>query len=176
VALAEHFGGRIAPAGGDAPDAGDPYDRFVAVMNEEARRLGLTATHYDNPHGLTTHTHKSSARDLLTLTRAAMELALFREIVNTPQYECVVEGPGGYRRRIVWRNTNRLLGIEGYLGVKTGTTTAAGACLVSHGVRDDRPLFVAVLGSASNDSRYADTRNLFRWAWSQLRQTSAADR
>lgn len=176
VALAEHFGSRLSPAGGDAPETGDSYDRFVAEMNAEARRLGLTTTHYDNPHGLTTHTHKSSARDLLTLTRAAMELAQFREIVNTPRYECVVEGPEGYRRRIVWRNTNRLLGIEGYRGVKTGTTTAAGACLVSHGVRDDRPLFVAVLGSSSNDSRYADTRNLFRWAWSQLRQTSAADR
>ncbi len=175
VALAEHFGLRVA-SGGDVSDGGEPYGRFVWAMNAEARRLGLAATHYDNPHGLTTSTHKSSARDLLVLAWEAMQLPLFREIVNTPRYECVVEGPGGYRRKLVWRNTNRLLGMEGYLGVKTGTTTAAGACLVSHGVRNDLPLFVAVLGSASSESRYADTRNLFRWAWAQLNQTPAAAR
>ena len=77
-------------------------------------------------------------------------------------------GPGGYQRPVAWKNTNRLLGIEGFHGVKTGTTTAAGACLVSHGERDGRALLVSVLGSASSDSRYVDSRNLYRWAWSQL--------
>ena len=45
-------------------------------------------------------------------------------------------GPGGYRRNIVWKNTNQLLGIQGYHGIKTGTTSAAGACLVSLGERE----------------------------------------
>jgi serine-type D-Ala-D-Ala carboxypeptidase (penicillin-binding protein 5/6) len=52
--------------------------------------------------------------------------------------------------------------------VKTGTTNAAGACLVSSGVRGDDSLIVVVLGATSGESRYVDTRNLFRWGWQQL--------
>ena len=68
---------------------------------------------------------------------------------------------------MVWNNTNELLELEGYDGVKTGTTDAAGSCLVSHGQRGEQQLIVVVLGSAASEARYADTRNLFRWAWQQ---------
>ncbi len=65
-------------------------------------------------------------------------------------------------------NTNPLLGTRpGVHGVKTGTTTAAGACLVSWGERDGRELIVVVLGATHSDSRYVDARNLYRWAWQQ---------
>jgi D-alanyl-D-alanine carboxypeptidase (penicillin-binding protein 5/6) len=74
----------------------------------------------------------------------------------------------GYKRNVVWRNTNQLLKIEGYDGIKTGTTGAAGNCLVSTAERGGRRLVVVVLGSTSTDSRYTDTRNLFRWAWKDL--------
>ena len=97
-----------------------------------------------------------------------MQLPTFREIASTPQRVCTVKGDAGYQRNVIWRNTNRLLKIAGFDGVKTGTTNAAGACLVSRGERDGHQLIVVVLGSASTDSRYADTRNLYRWAWSQL--------
>jgi D-alanyl-D-alanine carboxypeptidase len=63
-------------------------------------------------------------------------------------------------------NTNHLLEIAGYDGVKTGTTNAAGTCLVASGRRGQDHLIVVILGgSNSPDSRYADARNLFRWAW-----------
>jgi D-alanyl-D-alanine carboxypeptidase (penicillin-binding protein 5/6) len=101
------------------------------------------------------------------LARAALELPLFRQITSTRQHGTTVTGKGGYQRNLVWKNTNRLLGIEGYQGVKTGTTGAAGACLVAHGERDGRELIVVVLGSTSSDARYVDARNLFRWAWIQ---------
>ena len=81
---------------------------------------------------------------------------------------CTVTGPGGYRRHVLWQNTNRLLEIEGYAGVKTGTTPAAGACLVSFGTRGGRDLIVVVLGAATSDARYIDARNLFRWAWTNV--------
>ena len=72
----------------------------------------------------------------------------------------------GSRRNVVWTNTNHLLDIEGYDGVKTGTTRAAGTCLVASGRRGSDHLIVVVLGgSSSPDSRYPDARNLFRWAW-----------
>ena len=68
---------------------------------------------------------------------------------------------------MTWENGNRLLGIEGYDGVKTGTTTAAGACVVASGRYESDHLLVVVLGATSNDSRYLDARNLFRWAWQE---------
>jgi D-alanyl-D-alanine carboxypeptidase (penicillin-binding protein 5/6) len=164
VALAEHFGHRLAGTEGDAAAA---YDGFISVMNKTASELGMTHTHYVNPHGLSADGHKSSVSDLILLASTALKLPLYREVVNTARHECLVEGPAGYRRRMRWENTNQLLGIEGYDGVKTGTTSAAGACLVSHGTRDGRSLLIVVLGCTSSDARYVDTRNLFRWAWNQ---------
>ena len=74
-------------------------------------------------------------------------------------------GPGGYQRNVMWKNTNRLLAIEGYDGVKTGTTDAAGACLIARGQRGSDALIVVILGSATSDARYVVARNLFRWAF-----------
>lgn len=164
VALAEHFGHRLAGTEGDMAAA---YSSFVSVMNKTAGELGMTHTHYVNPHGLSADGHKSSVSDLILLASRALQLPLFKDVVNTVRHECLVTGPAGYQRRLRWENTNQLLGIEGYDGVKTGTTTAAGACLVSHGTREGKSLIVVVLGSSSSDARYIDTRNLFRWAWNQ---------
>jgi D-alanyl-D-alanine carboxypeptidase (penicillin-binding protein 5/6) len=61
-----------------------------------------------------------------------------------------------------------LLKIEGYDGIKTGTTGAAGSCLVSTAKRDGQRLIIVVLGATSSDARYTDTRNLYRWAWNEL--------
>jgi D-alanyl-D-alanine carboxypeptidase (penicillin-binding protein 5/6) len=166
VALAEHFGDRFDPPSGNSDDQ-DPLSHFVAEMNRTAVALGMTQTTYKNPHGLTAKGHRSSARDLLKLAHAAIQLPRFREYVGTRQRGCTVVGPGGYKRDVVWKNTNRLLSIDGYHGVKTGTTSAAGACLVSSGRRGDDHLLIAVLGSTSSDARYVDTRNLFRWSWLQ---------
>jgi D-alanyl-D-alanine carboxypeptidase (penicillin-binding protein 5/6) len=58
-----------------------------------------------------------------------------------------------------------LLGTAGYDGVKTGSTSAAGSCLVASGRRGSDHLIVVALGGATSDSRDADVRNLFRWAW-----------
>jgi serine-type D-Ala-D-Ala carboxypeptidase (penicillin-binding protein 5/6) len=167
TALAEHFGAAFAPPA-DAPTADSPQARFVAEMNRQAQALGMADTTYANPHGLTDPTHRSSARDQFLLARAALEFPLFREITSSRQRGATVTGPGGYQRNVLWKNTNKLLEIAGYAGVKTGTTDAAGACLVSLGTRGDRSLVVVVLGSASSDARYFDTRHLFRWGWTRV--------
>ena len=169
VALAEHFGGRFAPPAGDS-SASDPLARFVAEMNRTAAELGMEKTRYENPHGLTDKGHKSTARDLLRLASVACRDQRLLDYVSTRNYACTVEGAPGYLREVAWENTNQLLGIEGYRGVKTGTTSAAGACLISLGERDSKRLIVVVLGSSSSDARYIDTRNLFRWAWRQSAQ------
>jgi D-alanyl-D-alanine carboxypeptidase (penicillin-binding protein 5/6) len=169
VALAEHFGARYGAINGGADhEKVDPYEHFIRQMNDVAEGLGLQSTHFDNPHGLTTDKHKTTARELACLAYHALPVPLFRKIVSTPQHGTTVDSVSGYHRNVVWRNTNQLLKIEGYDGVKTGTTGAAGNCLVSTAERGGRRLIIVVLGSTSADSRYTDTRNLFRWAWKDL--------
>jgi D-alanyl-D-alanine carboxypeptidase (penicillin-binding protein 5/6) len=171
TALAEHFGGRFSAPDEKGASTDEPLRRFVAEMNRTAKRIGMTDSRYANPHGLTAKEHRATARELMHLAWTAMQNPLFREYVQTRQRGCTVTGPGGYRRHVLWKNTNELLEMEGYEGVKTGTTTAAGACLVSCATRGKEQLIVVVLGSTSGDARYVDTRNLFRWAWEQRKRS-----
>lgn len=168
VALAEHFGKRFEPA---SPKGGDDaLARFVSEMNRVAKRLEMSATRYRNPNGLPEKGHVSNAADLVRLTVAARKTALFREIVATRQHEAEVAGRDGKRRTLTWKNTNRLLAIAGYSGVKTGYTKAAGSCLVSTGDRGKDSLIVVVLGAPSAGAAVADSRNLYRWAWRERGQ------
>ena len=175
VALAEHFGGRFEPPP-ENPQEKDPLPRFLAEMNRAAAELGMTHSRFRNTHGLTEEGHVSTCRDLLRLAWTAMQQPLFRNCVSTRQHGYQVTGPGGYRRNLLWKNSNRLLPISGYDGIKTGTTQAAGACLVSSGHRGSDHLLMAVLGAAASDARYTDTRNLFRWAWRQRAAAAASSK
>jgi serine-type D-Ala-D-Ala carboxypeptidase (penicillin-binding protein 5/6) len=164
VAFAEHFGGRLEPPA-DAPNEADPLPRFIAQMNRVAVALGLKETHFANPNGLPAPGHLSSARDLAKLAQKALALPTFAGYVRTLKHGCSLVDAKGQKRNVVWTNTNRLLATEGYDGVKTGTTRAAGECLVASGHRGDDHLIVVILGASSNEARYADARNLFRYAW-----------
>ncbi|MFO0911042.1 MAG: peptidoglycan-binding protein [Isosphaeraceae bacterium] len=164
VALGEHVGKRL---GSPSDTKTDPLDRFVAEMNRLAADLQLRETHFVNTHGLTARDHHSSARDLAALARVALRDPLFATCVNTVRRGATLTDAQGQTRNVVWTNTNRLLDTEGYDGVKTGTTNAAGNCLVASGRRGDEHRIIVVLGSGSTEGRYADARNLFRWAWRQ---------
>lgn len=161
VAVAEHFGGRF----GSEKD-GDSLQRFVGEMNRRAKELGLKEMSYRDPNGLSPQ-NVSSARDLATLTRTALKNERFREYVATRYHEGDVTTPAGGKRKAVWTNTNKLLDIDGYEGVKTGTTTPAGNCLVATAKRGDDRVIVVVLGAPTAEGRYLDARNLFRWAWQE---------
>jgi D-alanyl-D-alanine carboxypeptidase (penicillin-binding protein 5/6) len=163
VALAEHFGDRFDPAAEEAASAEDPLARFTAEMNRRAAELGMKETHYLDPHG--NSRNRSSARDLLKLGWQAMQNDVFRRYVNTRRHECTVTTADGGERTIAWTNTNKLLEIEGFEGIKTGRTGGAGSCLVSSGRRAGDHLLVVVLGSTSKEGRFVDSRNLYRWAW-----------
>ena len=166
TAFAEHFGGRCLPPD-SSPDEADPLPRFVAEMNRVADELGLHETHFGNPHGLPVADHHASARDLAKLASVGLRDPLFARVVNTPKHGYAPTTAEGRSRNLVWTNTNRLLGTEGYDGVKTGTTTAAGNCLVASGHRGDDHLIVVILGAPTSDARYVDARNLFRHGWLQ---------
>jgi D-alanyl-D-alanine carboxypeptidase (penicillin-binding protein 5/6) len=173
VALAEHLGGRVHEQLQLTPEAAqtlsaDPLLKFVNAMNLEAKRLGMLNTSYRNPHGMTDAEHKSTPADLALLGSQLLQHPLLQRVVSTRQRGAAVKGQGGYQRNVVWKNTNELLAIEGYAGVKTGTTDQAGACLVSSSQRGEQRLIVVVLGSAASEARYTDSRNLYRWAWQEL--------
>lgn len=160
VALAEHFGGRFQKADSQEKDT---VRLFVAEMNDRAKAMGMKDMSFVDPNGL--GANKSSARDMGVLAWHAMQNSRFRDYVQTANHQCDVTDADGSKRTVKWENTNKLLGIEGYDGIKTGTTTPAGSCLVASGQHNGDHLIVVILGSTSNDSRYADSRNLFRWAW-----------
>jgi serine-type D-Ala-D-Ala carboxypeptidase (penicillin-binding protein 5/6) len=167
VAFAEHFGRRLENA---APAINDQvaYDHFIEEMNKTAKELGMNSTNFVNPHGLTAAEHQSTASDLALLARHALKLPGLRAYVACRQHGCTVTGPGGYQRNIKWENTNRLLAIDGYIGVKTGTTDAAGACLISCSQRNGKELIVVVLGAINSDARYIDSRNLHSFGWRKV--------
>ena len=161
VALAEWYGLRK----GAAERKLDPLKLFIDAMNEQANELKMNQSTFRNTHGLTHPEHKSSCADLITLARELMKFPLVMEIVQTRQYSCTVKGQEGYTRRLSWTNTNQLLDRQGYLGFKTGTTDAAGACLVSLSHHQQTETIVVVLGSSGSAARYSDSRNLHRWSW-----------
>lgn len=171
-AFAEHFHPRLAPPGDETPDnaktsASATRMNFVAEMNRTARRLGLSHTTYRIAYGDggSADDRTTTARDLVTLAMAARQKPLFREVVATAAKTATIRLPDGSEREAAWKNTNQLLEIGGYDGVKTGTTPSAGRCLVASGTHEGKSLIVVTLGSTSDEARFADSRNLFRWAW-----------
>jgi D-alanyl-D-alanine carboxypeptidase (penicillin-binding protein 5/6) len=101
-------------------------DRFVARMNAAARSLGMTHTRYTDPSGYDEAT-VSSAADQVRLVDRAMRLPVFASIVATPSASLPVAG--------TVHNTNTLLGHNGFVGVKTGSTAAAGGCFAFRAIR-----------------------------------------
>ncbi len=171
LTLEQLLWGLLIPSGNDAAMSiaraleGDP-NTFVETMNARAAALGLTATHFESPHGLDREGQRSSARDLLRIAMLDWQQPLFRQIVATASAE-VAGHP--------LRSTNELLGaletnpnVE-VIGVKTGTTDAAGQCLIAAFAEGDHVTFVVVMGS---DDRFADVQKIYgsiraRVAWHQ---------
>ncbi len=133
---------------------------FAHLMNRKARRLGMRNSHFLNPHGLTAKGQYSTARDMAICARAALRSPTIRSIVRTKSY--VFNYSNGRKKRL--HNTNKLLHRVPYcIGMKTGTTKAAGRCLISAGTLHGRTAIVVVLG-ASNSSIWRDSEKLLRWA------------
>ena len=133
---------------------------FADRMNARARQLGALHTHFENPHGLTAEGHYSSARDLATIFRHALQVPKFRTIIGTKAVIVAVENDS---RMIALHSHNRLL--EGYrvpvIG-KTGFTVPAKKCFVGAGTFDGREIIVSVLGSRD---LWGDTKRLFEFGF-----------
>jgi serine-type D-Ala-D-Ala carboxypeptidase (penicillin-binding protein 5/6) len=161
VAAAEHVSGSL--------------EAFVARMNERARELALSATHFVNPNGLPSPEHVSSARDLARLTQEAMKQPVFRELVALDRADITVR-PRSEKappKRARLENHNRLLlKTNGHYwpladGVKTGYTRAAGRCLVASATEGGWQLLCVVLGCTDS---WTDARTLLEWGFARFRE------
>lgn len=118
---------------------------FADLMNEKAAELGLSDTHFVNPHGLDAEGHYTTAKELALLTRAALENPDFQRICATKRHTIPLHETDGVRLLL---NHNRLLSsYEGCIGVKTGFTKKTGRCLVSAAERDGVRLIAVTLGA-----------------------------
>lgn len=145
---------------------------FVELMNNTAQELGLTNTHFTNPHGLHNEDHYTTARDLLTLAIEAMKHETIATLVA--EDEVVLPITNKHDRTTTKYTTNHLLTkkstgdyyYEGAIGIKTGTTTPAGLCLVAACVKGDYTYYSVVLGCEKVEGtsmQFAETIKLFNW-------------
>ena len=115
---------------------------FSVMMNAKAKSLGMKHTNFVNAHGLPDDNHYSTARDMMKLLRYCMMNKTFAEIVSKSSFD--ISTLAG--TRIHLKSTNRLFDkYQGCIGVKTGTTRAAGGCLASAVVRDGMKIYLVIM-------------------------------
>ena len=144
---------------------------FADLMNNRAQELGCTNTHFVNPHGLHDEEHYTSARDLLRIAKAAMQNPTIAEIVAKD--EVVLPITNKHPQTTTKYTTNYLISrkstreyyYEGAIGIKTGTTTPAGLCLVGACVKGDYTYYTVVLGAEKGENgernQFIETAKLF---------------
>ena len=162
-------------------------ENFVELMNNTARELGCTNTHFVNPHGLHDEDHYTTARDLLKISLAAMKNETIAQLVA--ETEVVLPVTNKHDRTTTKYTTNHLISkkstreyfYEGAIGIKTGYTTPAGMCLTAACVKGDYTYYSVVLGAEKVDGvdgRFAETIKLFNYGaanWSQQVMLSSSE-
>ncbi len=148
VAMAEKVSGSVAS--------------FVELMNKRASELGLKNTHFDNPHGLDSENHYTTARDMSIM---AEELLKHKDILNfTSIYEDYLKKNDGSSIWLV--NTNKLVRFyEGVDGLKTGYTETAGYCITTTAQKGNMRLLSVVMNAPSSDLRSKDTTNMLNYGF-----------
>ena len=152
VALAEHVGGSV--------------EGFADLMNEKARQLNLSNTHFVTPHGLDNEEHYTTAYELAIMTDNALKNNTFSSIVGTKNITININGKP---RNL--SNTNELLGsMAGVYGVKTGFTNGANRCLVTSCKRENLDIITVVLGADTKKFRTQDSIKLINYAMNNYKE------
>jgi D-alanyl-D-alanine carboxypeptidase (penicillin-binding protein 5/6) len=180
----------MVPSGNDAAltladyVGGGDTQKFVDMMNEKAKALGCTGTHFSNPHGLHDVNHYTTAADLVKITRCAMTMPYFTQICSQLGYRYKPIGGPRADKTITLSTTNRMLvssDTKYYYryakGIKTGHTDASGYCLVSTASYGSYSYLCVALGAPSVDKNgksiethgeMLDSASLYRWAFNNL--------
>lgn len=154
VMIAEHIGGSV--------------EGFAELMNETANSLGATNSHFVNPHGLTDPNHYTTAYDLYLICNEAVKYDKIVEIIHTSSYTSVYHDGNGNDKFIDVANSNAYIKGEipspdnvSVVGGKTGTTSAAGSCLIIY-ARDNsgNPYISIILQSNDRTTMYTEMTDL----------------
>ena len=177
----------MVPSGNDAAMmladyiGGGSVDKFVDMMNEKAKAMGLKNTHFKNPDGLHDPDHYTTARDMYAMAAYALKLPYFEEITNTTEYYCQGdEEPLTTTNYLIdeWRG-----GDYYYMyakGIKTGTTDEAGRCLVTTASADGYSYLLVLMKAPYKEGvdeeyyTFTDAADLFRWALTSLELNTVA--
>ncbi len=165
--------GLMIPSGNDAGAAiavhmAGSIEGFADMMNEEARRLGAVDTHFVNPHGLHDPDHYTTAYDLYLIFNEALKQPMFRTVTGTTSYTASYQGAGGGTVTKTWSGGNWYMTGERQepdgltvFGGKTGTTSAAGNCLIM-AIRDtdDHEYVSVVMKAAGRPALYDNMSNI----------------
>ena len=151
-----------------AEGVGGTVENFVAMMNEEANRLGATNTNFVNPHGLTADKHYTTAYDLYLIFNEAIKYETFREIIQMTSYQTTYYDSRGNEISVDKRTTNLFLRGDyqapssvTVIGGKTGTTAAAGHCLMLLSRDVGGASYISIImGSSSSDTLYPEMADL----------------
>lgn len=161
--LAEHVGGSV--------------NDFAYMMNQKAKELGCTSTHFVNPNGIHNENHYSTAYDLYLIAKYAMKNETFRNLVSTTEYTLPITNKYSNEDRS-FRTTNDLINpdssnyYKNAIGIKTGYTSQAGNCLVSESSRDGLEFISVVL----NGDRFTDSKKLFDYAYDNFTLTKIKEK
>ena len=173
--------GMIVQSGNDATMAlaegvGGTAERFVQLMNEQAKALGMKSTGYKNPEGLTEPGHTTTARDLSVLATRLMRdfpdyVAYYA--IKKYHYEGTPASNDSNRNSLLFRDPT----VD---GLKTGHTDAAGFCLIATAKRDfpnvgSRRLLSIVLGTASENARANESQKLLNWGYTAFEAVKLFD-
>jgi serine-type D-Ala-D-Ala carboxypeptidase (penicillin-binding protein 5/6) len=163
VSVDELLHGTIIQSGNDSAIAlaeliAGSEEAFVAQMNVEATRLGMTNTHFVNVTGLTAPDHYSTAADLARLASAVIN--------DYPEFYPLYAQKEFRYNRITQPNRNRLLWTDANVdGMKTGHTDAAGWCLIASAKHGERRVLAVVLGASSDAARASEAQKLLNWGF-----------
>ncbi|MCM1252621.1 MAG: serine hydrolase [Clostridium sp.] len=155
-----------------AEGVGGTVENFVEMMNEEAKALGATNCHFTNPNGLTQEGHYATAYDLYLIFEEALQYDLFNEIIQMTAYNTNYTGSDGGQYALEIKTTNQYISgnytmPEGItvIGGKTGTTRAAGHCLILLARNSNgKPYISVIMNSDSTENLYAKMTDLLKAA------------
>lgn len=135
------------------------YTNFINRMNGIVKKLGLNDTHFTNTTGLENPDHFTTAKDMTIIANETIRNAVIRKIVSTKEISFTdVTG----EKKFFFESTNKLLGMDGVKGIKTGWTPKSGECLISLVTRDGKSVIITVLNSKD---RFGESVKLIDWVY-----------
>ncbi len=156
IMIAEHIGGSV--------------EGFAEMMNDMANSLGATNSHFVNPHGLTDPNHYTTAYDLYLISNEVLKYDKFTELIHTSNYTSTYHDKDNNEKSIDIQNSNAYIKGEAFapdnvtvIGGKTGTTSAAGNCLILYSKdKSGNPYISVVLKSSDRTTMYQEMTDLLK--------------